>query len=85
MVYVISLISSVIVLILDKYNTLDLFHALNHFIDCNLTTEHGGVQISGIWTSEGMTADFHLESNALYLIVIEKEVSFDAHSAKFSA
>ena len=48
----------------------------NYITDCNVTALHGGIPISQVWVSQSRNLDFFIESEALYLLVIEKEGIF---------
>ena len=51
------------------------FKSLNqdYITDCNATSLHGGVPISQVWVSQSHDPNFIIHSDALFLIVIEKE------------
>lgn len=48
----------------------------NYITDCNVTSIHGGIPISHVWSSQSWNSSFLIASNALYLVIIEKEGVF---------
>lgn len=68
-------------IVLDEFNDRDLRFKVpqedddTSWIDCNAATSHGGIPISQCWVSHD-DESIQMESDALYLFVIEKEGIF---------